>query len=63
MFQMTLNRSGGDDVGSDMDEPMASQSADSEAPLTSHNTSKSNFFNGEERQAGMLNTSRGSFKV
>ena len=61
---MTLNRSGaGDDVGgSDVDEPMASQSADSEAPLTAHNTSKSNFFSGEER-AGMLNASRGSFKV
>ena len=33
-----------DDGGSDMDEPMASQGHDSEAPLT-HNTSKSNFFN------------------
>ena len=58
---------------SDMDEPMASQSADSEAPLT-HNSSKNNFFAmGADEQQGMqlLNnagaaptgTSRGSFKV
>ena len=55
------------DHGSDMDEPMASQSADSEAPLT-HNSSKNNFFAMEEQQ-GMLqgaaaaSASRGSFKV
>ena len=40
-----LSGKDGDDV-SDMDEPMASQSNDAEAPLT-HNTSKSNFFNME----------------
>ena len=49
-----------------MDEPMASQSADSEAPLT-HNSSKNNFFAMEEQQ-GMLQgaaaaNSRGSLKV
>ena len=54
------------DHGSDMDEPMASQSADSEAPLT-HNSSKNNFFAMEEQQ-GMLqgataSNARGSFKV
>ena len=36
------NEKSSDDT-SDMDEPMASQSIDSEAPLT-HNSSKSNFF-------------------
>jgi len=40
-----------DDGGSDMDEPMASQGHDSEAPLT-HNTSKSNFFNMTAEGAG-----------
>ena len=59
IFQLT-------DHGSDMDEPMASQSADSEAPLT-HNSSKNNFFAMEEQQ-GMLQgagaaSSRGSLKV
>lgn len=44
---MTINRDMDD--GSDLDEPMASQSADSEAPLT-HNSSKSNFFPGEEEK-------------
>ena len=34
-----------------MDEPMASQGHDSEAPLT-HNTSKSNFFNLTAEGAG-----------
>ena len=34
-----------------MDEPMASQGHDSEAPLT-HNTSKSNFFNMTAEGAG-----------
>ena len=54
------------DHGSDMDEPMASQSADSEAPLT-HNSSKNNFFAMEEQQGmlqgGTASNSRGSFKV
>jgi hypothetical protein len=55
------------DDSSDMDEPMASQSADSEAPLT-HNSSKNNFFAvGPDEQQGMLlnsaGASRGSFKV
>ncbi len=69
-FQMTINREMDD--GSDLDEPMASQSADSEAPLT-HNSSKSNFFPGnssgsDNERSGMLannaatNTTRGSFK-
>ena len=51
---MTMNRGDPDD---DLDEPMASQSADSEAPLT-HNSSKNNFFPNDEQM-----TSRGSFKV
>jgi len=37
--------------GSDLDEPMASQSQDSEMPLN-HNNSKSNFYNGGEEHAG-----------
>ena len=49
-FQMT-RQDVHDDGGSDMDEPMASQGHDSEAPLT-HNTSKSNFFNMTAEGAG-----------
>ncbi len=48
---MTINRDMDD--GSDLDEPMASQSADSEAPLT-HNSSKSNFFPGEEEKGFVI---------
>ena len=68
-MQMSLNH----DDSSDMDEPMASQSADSEAPLT-HNSSKNNFFplsgsaSGDEQQGMLMSTgtgapARGSFKV
>ena len=53
---------------SDLDEPMASQSADIEgAPLT-HNSSKNNFFNPEEMNTASSSTVsagtqvRGSFK-
>eukprot|EP00095_Tigriopus_kingsejongensis_P007921 maker-scaffold1210_size55525-snap-gene-0.22 protein:Tk07921 transcript:maker-scaffold1210_size55525-snap-gene-0.22-mRNA-1 annotation:"palmitoyltransferase zdhhc5" len=59
--RMTINRHEMDDQ-SDLDEPMASQSADSEAPLT-HNSSKNNFF--PHPGPEVLNESsvpRGSFK-
>jgi len=46
--------------GSDLDEPMASQSQDSEGPMT-HNNSKSNFFPGSEDHNGAaLNRSTAS---
>ena len=54
-------------IDDDLDEPMASQSVDSEAPLT-HNSSKNNFFASPEEQPGsaQVMTSnappRGSFK-
>jgi hypothetical protein len=55
------------DSHSDLDEPMGSQSADAEAPLT-HNSSKSNFFaSPESDQAGAISwaasVNRGSFKT
>lgn len=53
-----LSGKDGDDV-SDMDEPMASQSNDSEAPLT-HNTSKGNFFNMETGGAAASDRPGGS---
>lgn len=66
-----MNRSGNSGLdpedSSDLDEPMASQSADIEgAPLT-HNSSKNNFFNPEEMNASGGTVSagtqvRGSFK-
>ena len=67
---MTLNsRSGLDLEGhdSDLDEPMASQSADVEAPLT-HNSSKNNFFAPEDNNTATAANAqqtqgRGSFKV
>ena len=51
------------DIDDDLDEPMASQSVDSEAPLT-HNSSKNNFFASPEEQPGtqVMNSARGSFK-
>ncbi len=50
------------DLDDDMDEPMASQSVDSEAPLT-HNSSKNNFFASPDDppQAAIVG-GRGSFK-
>ncbi|XP_059090491.1 palmitoyltransferase ZDHHC8-like isoform X1 [Tigriopus californicus] len=60
--RMTLNRHDVDDH-SDLDEPMASKSADSEGTLT-HNSSKTNFFphpNGDEGKSTSM-ASRGSFK-
>ena len=68
---MTLNNRGEvDGDSSDMEEPMASQSADVEAPLT-HNSSKNNFFPAEEANSGppvsttasAATQARGSFKV
>lgn len=47
------------DIDDDLDEPMASQSVDSEAPLT-HNSSKSNFFASPDEPP--MNSARGSFK-
>ena len=51
------------DIDDDLDEPMASQSVDSEAPLT-HNSSKNNFFASPDEQptAQVISTARGSFK-
>ena len=51
------------DIDDDLDEPMASQSVDAEAPLT-HNSSKNNFFASPDEQptAQVINTARGSFK-
>jgi len=52
------------DSHSDLDEPMGSQSADAEAPLT-HTLSKSNFFaSPETEKAGTVTwAGRGSFKT
>ena len=56
------------DSTSDLDEPMASQSVDSEAPLT-HNSSKNNFFASPdnetpaERMNSSMANARGSFKT
>ena len=60
-FQM--NMVDRNDIDDDLDEPMASQSVDSEAPLT-HNSSKNNFFASPDEQptAQVINTARGSFK-
>ena len=52
------------DMDDELDEPMASQSVDSEAPLT-HNSSKNNFFASpdEAPQGGpVVSVPRGSFK-
>ena len=51
------------DMDDDLDEPMASQSLDAEAPLT-HNSSKNNFFASPDEQptAQVISTARGSFK-
>ena len=51
------------EMDDDLDEPMASQSVDSEAPLT-HNSSKSNFFASpdEPPTTQVMNSARGSFK-
>ena len=51
------------DLDDDLDEPMASQSVDSEAPLT-HNSSKNNFFaSPDEAPPQMMGSApRGSFK-
>jgi len=74
--RMTVAGRGGEheDASSDLDEPMASQSAgDSEAGVVGlrHNNSKSNFFSpssggnssGDERAGMLQQNSRGSFKV
>ena len=58
-LQMKINNRDMDD-GSDLEEPMASQSADVEGPLP-HNSSKSNFFSGDEAQSQQTKP-RGSFK-
>ena len=66
--QMTMNRSAGGGLdtedSSDLDEPMASQSADhiEGAPLT-HNSSKNNFFNPEEMNTGTGSSSAGGAAV
>ena len=52
------------DIDDDVDEPMASQSVDSEAPLT-HNSSKNNFFASPDETPGPMigqGAPRGSFK-
>ena len=58
-----MNVVDGRDIDDDLDEPMASQSVDSEAPLT-HNSSKSNFFASPDEQPStqVIATARGSFK-
>ena len=52
------------EMDDELDEPMASQSVDSEAPLT-HNSSKSNFFASPDEQPStqvITSAPRGSFK-
>ena len=52
------------DMDDELDEPMASQSVDSEAPLT-HNSSKNNFFASPDEQppgTQAMAVPRGSFK-
>ena len=59
-----MNVVDGRDIDDDLDEPMASQSVDSEAPLT-HNSSKSNFFASPDEQPStqvITSAPRGSFK-
>ena len=52
------------EMDDELDEPMASQSVDSEAPLT-HNSSKNNFFASPDEQPPgnpVMAVPRGSFK-
>ena len=52
------------EMDDELDEPMASQSVDSEAPLT-HNSSKNNFFASPDEQppsTQSMGVPRGSFK-
>ena len=52
------------EIDDELDEPMASQSVDSEAPLT-HNSSKNNFFASPDEQppgTQAMAVPRGSFK-
>ena len=58
-----MNMTDRGEMDDDLDEPMASQSVDSEAPLT-HNSSKSNFFASpdEPPTTQVMNSARGSFK-
>ena len=53
------------EMDDEVDEPMASQSVDSEAPLT-HNSSKNNFFASPDEQQPpgnpVMGVPRGSFK-
>jgi len=61
---LRMNVVDGRDIDDDLDEPMASQSVDSEAPLT-HNSSKSNFFASPDEQPStqvITSAPRGSFK-
>ena len=60
---LKMNMVDRNDIDDDLDEPMASQSVDAEAPLT-HNSSKNNFFASPDEQptAQVINTARGSFK-